>query len=68
MIELLSEGQFGMDPERPLIVWASETFGANPDLRAALITFSVSDFHHSAIQFKNKSVSKGEGEGNERLS
>jgi hypothetical protein len=34
-------------PGRPLMVWASETFGANPDLRASLITASVSDFHHS---------------------
>ena len=34
-------------PGSPLMVWASETFGANPDLRASLITSSVSDFHHS---------------------
>ena len=34
-------------PGCPLIVWASETFGANPDFKASFITASVSDFHHS---------------------
>jgi hypothetical protein len=30
------------------MVCASETLGANPELRASLTTASVSDFHHSA--------------------
>lgn len=42
------EEQFGLRPGYPLIVWASETFGARPDFIASLITSSVSDFHHSA--------------------
>lgn len=34
-------------PGRPLIVYASETFGPPPVCKAWLITASVSTFHHS---------------------
>lgn len=39
--------QLATFPGSPLIVWESETFGANPDFRASLMIASVSDFHHS---------------------
>lgn len=42
------EEQFGTAPGKPLMVWASETFGARPELKASFMTASVSDFHHSA--------------------
>jgi len=41
------DGQLETGPGCPLIVWASETLGANPEFRASLTTASVSDFHHS---------------------
>ena len=48
--KLPCDGQFGTRPGWPLMTWASETLGAKPDFNASLITFSVSDFHHSPIE------------------
>lgn len=55
-------GQLETGPGRPLMVWASEIFGANPVCVAWFITASVSAFHHSpAILYRfayYKKVSK----------
>lgn len=46
------EEQLGKGPGKPLMVWASETFGGRPDFVAWFTTASTSAFHHSPIYFQ----------------
>lgn len=53
-LSLPCDEQLESGPGWPLIVWASDTFGAKPDFRASLITASTSDFHHSPAKYSNE--------------